>query len=79
MQKYLDIDYETLDSILPNLNIKFGMRNYTIENRGKVFGISFDDMYRLPFLNNYNFINLDYSSIMDIYNSQLRSQKNSNI
>ena len=70
-KKFLDIDYYILKEILKGVNLSFAIQNYIPFNRGETFMLSFDNIYRLPFLENFNFVGTNIQTVEQIYTESL--------
>lgn len=71
---YINIDYDILKDLFPKINLQFGIRNYGLANRGNVYNISFNNIYKIPFLNNFGFIKMSKEQIMDLHMKDLKNK-----
>jgi hypothetical protein len=70
LQKSYKIDYNTLLKLFSAYNISYGIRNYNPNNRLKTACISFENFYRLPFIEEYHFIK---ENVKQIHNNYYRT------
>jgi hypothetical protein len=66
-QDYYLLSYDILKELLNSVNINFGIKNYIREYRYKTTTISYDNFYRLPFIEEYNFKKLGVKQVHSIY------------
>lgn len=72
LQKYYELTYDVLNGLFGGLNITFGIRNYFREKRTKTASISYDNFYRIPFIEEYNFKKMNVRQIHNIYLKSLK-------
>lgn len=71
-QKDIGITYEDLKTIFPTLNISFATRNYLRGNRSKISQISYENLYRVPFIEDYKFVKSNVVTIHSMYYKSLQ-------
>lgn len=73
-QKGFDVDYYDLKDILKGINISFAIQNYIPFNRGDTYILSLENLYRIPFLENYNFVGTNFQTIEGMYYQSLNKK-----
>jgi len=74
LQKEYDLTYEVLQDLFSKYNISFGIRNYLKEKRSKTRTISYDNYFRVPFIEDYKFSKKGVKHIHNLYYKSLKKK-----
>jgi hypothetical protein len=76
MQKYIFLTYDDLISMFPKLNMKFAVRNYYKEKRFKTACISYENLHRVPYIENTEIKKKTIEKVLSEYKKEILEENN---
>lgn len=75
MQKGLQLTQEEIRDVLIKVNTSFSSRNYFTNKIENLSSISFENLYRIPFLEEHNFVRTNVKKLRKTYYQTVKGKK----